>query len=105
MIIVGGMVGLNMNPPRPSVVPCVGEKNRVGTFGWPRPVPLQPRILQCQRYDHIRHRTTSLFAALEVDSVPDNCGAHKTEKVSAPFEAISRIDFPTNVQTTLGELM
>lgn len=99
------MFGLKLNSSCPAVVLEWMETSRVQTFHWPRMVSLQSEVLERQHCDHARYSTTSAFAVRKVYSVLDNCGKHKTEKASAPFEAISTVGFPTSIQTTSGGLL
>ena len=60
------VVGLYLDPPENAVVVCLDEKSRIQALDRTRPVlPMRPGIPERQTHDHIRHGTTTLFAALE----------------------------------------
>ncbi len=62
------VVGLYLNPPERAVVLCVDEKSQVQALDRTAPIlPLRPGIPEKQTHDYVRHGTTTLFAALEVD--------------------------------------
>jgi len=64
---VRDVVGLYLDPPANAVVVCVDEKSQIQALD--RTAPLLPmRFGRAERrtHDHVRHGTTTLFAALEV---------------------------------------
>jgi transposase len=64
---VRAIVGLYLNPPDHALVLCVDEKSQVQALDRTRPLlPMRPGLPARQTHDYIRHRTTSLFAALDV---------------------------------------
>jgi transposase len=64
---VPDVVGLYLNPPDKAVVLCVDEKPQVQALDRTAPIlPVQPGIPEKRTHDHVRHGTTTLFAALEV---------------------------------------
>jgi transposase len=64
---VRDIVGLYMNPPDHALVFCVDEKSQIQALDRTQPMlPLRPGQLERRTHDYKRHRTTSLFAALEL---------------------------------------
>lgn len=59
------VVGLYLNPPEKAMVFCVDEKSQA-LDRTALVLPLRPGIPARQTHDYIRHRTTTLFAALNV---------------------------------------
>ena len=73
---VRDVVGLYLNPPDNAVVVCVDEKSQVQALDRTAPIlPLRPGLPEKATHDHVRHGTTTLFAALEVATgkVTDAC--------------------------------
>jgi len=63
------IAGLYLNPPEQTraVVLCVDEKSQVQALKRTRPLlPLRPGQPERRTHDHVRHGTTSLFAALNI---------------------------------------
>lgn len=66
---VRDIVGLYLNPPDRAVVLCVDEKTQVQALDRTQPIlPLRPGQAERRTHDYKRHGTTSLFAALDVQS-------------------------------------
>jgi transposase len=66
---VRDIVGLYMNPPDHAVVFCVDEKSQIQALDRTQPLlPLQPGQAERHTHDYQRHGTTSLFAALELQT-------------------------------------
>src|SRR5438105_3082838 len=66
---VRDIVGLYLNPPDRAVVLCVDEKPQIQALDRSQPIlPLQPGQIERRTHDDVRHGTTSLFAALNVES-------------------------------------
>jgi transposase len=66
---VRDIVGLYLNPPDRAVVLCVDEKTQVQALDRTQPIlPLRPGQAERRTHDYERHGTTSLFAALDVQS-------------------------------------
>jgi transposase len=64
---VRDVVGLYLDPPAKAVVLCVDEKSQIQALDRSAPVlPMLPGVPERQSFDHVRHGTTSLFAALEI---------------------------------------
>jgi len=66
---VRDIVGLYLNPPDRAVVLCVDEKTQVQAIDRTQPIlPLRPGQPERRTHDYERHGTTSLFAALDVQT-------------------------------------
>ena len=63
------VVGLYLDPPERALVLCVDEKSQIQALNrTQRLLPMWPGLPERRTHDYTRHRTTSLFAALEVAS-------------------------------------
>jgi hypothetical protein len=66
---VRDIVGLYLNPPDKALVLCVDEKTQIHALDRSQPLlPMRPGQTERRSHDSVRHGTTSLFAALEVQS-------------------------------------
>ncbi|TDD33696.1 IS630 family transposase [Saccharopolyspora elongata] len=66
---VAGIVGLYLEPPGGAVVLCVDEKTQVQALDRTQPVlPIAFSATEKRTHDYVRHGTTNLFAALNVDT-------------------------------------
>jgi len=66
---VRDIVGLYMNPPQHALVLCVDEKSQIQALDRTAPLlPLRPGQAERRTHDYKRHGTTSLFAALDVQT-------------------------------------
>jgi transposase len=66
---VRDIVGLYMNPPEHALVFCVDEKSQIQALDRTQPLlPLRPGQVERGTHDYKRHGTTSLFAALELQT-------------------------------------
>jgi hypothetical protein len=66
---VRDIVGLYMNPPEHALVFCVDEKRQTQALDRTQSLlPLRPGQVERGTHDHKRHGTTSLFAALELET-------------------------------------
>jgi putative transposase len=64
---VTDIVGLYLNPPDNAVVLCVDEKSQIQALERTQPIlPLGLGYLEGVTHDDLRHRTTTLFAALDI---------------------------------------
>lgn len=64
---VQDIVGLYMSPPNRAIVLCADEKSQIQALDREQPVlPLAPGVAERKTHTYIRHRTTSLFAALYI---------------------------------------
>lgn len=63
------VVGLYMNPPDNAVVLCVDEKSSIQALDRTQPgLPMKPGRCQTYTHDYKRHGTSTLFAALNVET-------------------------------------
>ena len=63
------IVGLYLSPPDRALVLCVDEKGQVQALDRTQPLlPLRPGQAERRTHDYVRHGTTSLFAALDVQA-------------------------------------
>lgn len=61
------IVGLYLNPPESAVVLSVDEKSQVRALARSQPAfPMMPGVPERRTHDYVRHGTTSLFAALNI---------------------------------------
>lgn len=66
---VRDVVGLYLDPPERALVLCVDEKSQIQALDRTAPLlPLRPGQVERHTHDYVRHGTTSLFAALDVQS-------------------------------------
>ena len=66
---VRDIVGLYLDPPDRALVLCVDEKSQIQALDRTQPLlPMRPGQAERRTHDDVRHGTTSLFAALEVNS-------------------------------------
>lgn len=66
---VTDVVGLYLNPPDKALVLCVDEKSQIQALDRSQPgLPLKPGRAATMTHDYKRHGTTTLFAALDVNS-------------------------------------
>src|SRR3984885_5790391 len=64
---VRDIVGLYLAPPERALVLCVDEKSQIQALDRPQPLlPMRPGQIERRTRDYTRHRTLSLFAALDV---------------------------------------
>lgn len=66
---VRDIVGLYLNPPESALVLCVDEKAQIQALDHTAPLlPMRPGQVERRTHDYRRHGTTSLFAALDVQT-------------------------------------
>ncbi|MGI8498967.1 MAG: IS630 family transposase, partial [Gemmatimonadaceae bacterium] len=66
---VRDVVGLYLNPPENAFVLCVDEKSQIQALERTQPIlPLGLGYVEGITHDYIRHGTTTLFAALDIQS-------------------------------------
>jgi len=66
---VRDVVGLYLNPPENALVLCVDEKSQIQALERTQPIlPLGLGYVEGITHDYIRHGTTTLFAALDIQS-------------------------------------
>lgn len=66
---VEDIVGLYLNPPERAIVLSMDEKSQIQALDRSRPIlPIRPGLPEHQSHDYKRHGTTTLFAALNVNT-------------------------------------
>ena len=66
---VRDIVGLYMSPPDRALVLCVDEKSQIQALDRTQPLlPMRPGQAERRTHDYVRHGTTSLFAALDIQT-------------------------------------
>ena len=66
---VRDIVGLYLNPPDKALVLCVDEKSQIQALERTQPLlPLRPGQVERRTHDYVRHGTTCLFAALDIQT-------------------------------------
>jgi len=66
---VRDIVGLYLNLPDRALVLCVDEKSQIQALDHTRPLlPLRPGQAERRTHDYVRPGTTSLFAALDIQT-------------------------------------
>ena len=66
---VRDIVGIYLNPPESAMVLCVDEKAQIQALDHTAPLlPMRPGQVERRTHDYRRHGTTSLFAALDVQT-------------------------------------
>jgi transposase len=66
---VRDIVGLYMNPPDRALVLCTDEKSQIQALDRTQPIfPMRPGLPEGRTHDYRRYGTTSLFAALDIQS-------------------------------------
>jgi transposase len=66
---VRDVVGLYLHPPDRALVLCVDEKAQIQALDRTQPLlPMRPGQVERRSHDYVRHGTTSLFAAFEVQT-------------------------------------
>src|SRR3954469_8809938 len=63
------VVGLYLAPPQNAIVLCVDEKSQIQALDrTQKMLPMQPGFPERRTHDYVRHGTSTLFAALEIDT-------------------------------------
>jgi transposase len=66
---VRDIVGLYLDPPERALVLCVDEKSQIQALERTAPLlPMRPGQAERHAHDYLRHGTTSLFAALDINT-------------------------------------
>ena len=90
---VRDIVGLDVNPPDHAVVLCVDEKAQIQALDRSAPLlPIQPGQAERRTHDYQRHGTTSLFAALDVQTGQVVCETHRRHRASEFRKFLDRLD-------------
>src|SRR5215469_10540527 len=87
------VVGLYHNPPEKAVVLCVDEKSGTQALDRSQPVlPMMPGMPERRSHDHVRHGTTSLFAAFNIADGTVISSLHRRHRAAEFKKFLVRID-------------
>ena len=87
------VVGLYLNPPEAAVVLCVDEKSQVQALARSQPAfPMMPGMPEKRTHDYVRHGTTTLFAALNIEDGTVISALHRRHRASEFKKFLTRID-------------
>lgn len=87
------IVGLYINPPQHAVVLCVDEKSQIQALDRTQPLlPMQPGQPERRTHDYRRHGTTSLFAALNIETGEVLGETHRRHRSIEFRKFLDRID-------------
>ena len=90
---VADIVGLYLDPPDRAVVLCVDEKLQIQALDQTQPgLPLKAGRAATVTHDYKRHDTTTLFAALDVNSAMDIGDCMPRHGVKEVLAFLRRID-------------
>ena len=90
---VRDIVGLYLDPPDKALVLCVDEKSQIQALDRTQPLlPMRPGQVERRTHDYVRHGTTSLFAALEVQSGKIIGQCHRRHRAIEFRKFLDRID-------------
>ena len=86
-------VGPPMNPPAQAVVPCVDEKTQIQALDRKQPVfPMRPGLPEHRTHDDVRHRATTLFAALDVRSGQVDGDCRQRHRATEFVQLLAQLD-------------
>lgn len=87
------VVGLYINPPEAAVVLCVDEKSQVQALARSQPAfPMMPGMPEKRTHDYVRHGTTSLFAAFNIDDGTVISSLHRRHRAVEFKKFLAKID-------------
>ncbi len=87
------VVGLYLDPPESAVVLCVDEKSQVQALARTSPVlPMMPGMPERRTHDYVRHGTTSLFAAFNIDDGTVISATHRRHRAVEFKKFLAKID-------------
>jgi transposase len=87
------IVGLYLNPPEAAVVLSVDEKSQVQALARSQPAfPMMPGMPEKRTHDYVRHGTTSLFAALNVEDGSVISALHRRHRAVEFKKFLAKID-------------
>ncbi len=98
------IVGLYLNPPEAAVVLCVDEKSQVQALARSQPAfPMMPGMPEKRTHDYVRHGTTSLFAAFNIDDGTVISALHRRHRATEFKKFLAKIDteVPDHLQVHL----
>ena len=87
------IVGLYLNPPVGAVVYCVDEKSQVQALARSQPAfPMMPGMPEKRTHDYLRHGTTSLFAAFNIEDGTVISSVHRRHRGIEFKKFLTKID-------------
>jgi transposase/transcriptional regulator with XRE-family HTH domain len=87
------VVGLYLNPPEAAVVLCVDEKSQVQALARSQPAfPMMPGMPEKRTHDYVRHGTTSLFAAFNINDGTVISALHRRHRSTEFKKFLTKID-------------
>jgi len=87
------VVGLYLNPPEASVVLCVDEKSQVQALQRSQPAfPMMPGMAEKRTHDYVRHGTTTLFAAFNIEDGTVITSLHRRHRAIEFKKFLTKID-------------
>lgn len=87
------VVGLYLNPPEAAVVLCVDEKSQVQALARSQPAfPMMPGMPEKRTHDYVRHGTTSLFAAFNIEDGTVISSLHRRHRATEFKKFLTKID-------------
>jgi transposase len=87
------VVGLYLNPPEAAVVLCVDEKSQVQALQRSQPAfPMMPGMPERRTHDYVRHGTTTLFAAMNVEDGTVISALHRRHRAVEFKKFLAKID-------------
>jgi transposase len=87
------VIGLYLDPPESAVVLSVDEKSQVQALGRSQPAfPMMPGMPEKRTHDYVRHGTTSLFAALNVEDGTVIASTHRRHRAVEFKKFLTKID-------------
>jgi len=94
------VAGLYHNPPEKAVVLCVDEKSGIQALDRSQPaLPMMPGVPERRSHDYVRHGTTDLFAAFNIDDGTVISPLSRRHRAAEFRKFLARID--TNVPAGL----
>lgn len=90
---VEDIVGLYLNPPERAIVLSMDEKSQIQALDRSRPIlPIRPGLPEHQSHDYKRHGTTTLFAALNVQTGEVISQFHERHRADEFIEFLKQVD-------------
>jgi transposase len=87
------IVGLYLEPPEAAVVLSVDEKSQVQALARSQPAfPLMPGMPEKRTHDYVRHGTTSLFAAFNIEDGTVISALHRRHRATEFKKFLTKID-------------
>lgn len=87
------VVGLYLDPPEAAVVLSVDEKSQVQALARSQPAfPMMPGMPEKRTHDYVRHGTTSLFAALNIEDGSVISSLHRKHRAIEFKKFLTKID-------------